>query len=117
MMDVSEQPMTYKTTIMYVDDYSSYDDDKALQGIEAWLEKWDGQYKIIKDHGSHNEIMIEMDLLCTKDAFDNLSDEFTCSTEWSRNEITEDEVVNGKGPRSKLREKQIRNQNRSEGKK
>jgi hypothetical protein len=114
-MSESDLSMPHKVTLMYVDDPVPYDEDTALQGIETWLEKWDGQYKIIKDHGSHNEIMIEMDILCTKEAFEDLSDGFTCSTEWSRNEITEDEVLYGKGDRNKHRQKQIRNEKRSEG--
>lgn len=114
-MSESDFSMPHKITIMYVDDPVPYDEDTALQAIEVWLEKWDGQYKIVKDHGSHNEIMINMDLYCTQDAYNDLSDGITSSSEWSRNELSEDEVIYASGDRSKMREKQIRNEKRSEG--
>ena len=97
-----------KASIMLMSD----DDDALLEAVELWLDKWDGQYKIVKDHGSHNDIIFELDLYCSAEALADLPEGAGAVSGWSRGELTEDDVLYGEGPYTKQREKQIRNEKR-----
>ena len=93
-----------KISILLVDD-----NDGTEQKLYDWLEKWEGQYRFINETGGHNEIVYNDDLYCTQAALEDLPEEFSQDSPWTRGEITEEQVIYGAGPRTKLREKQVRN--------
>ncbi len=98
---------THKASIMVFHEHKS---EHLADAASEWLDKWEGQYRDVNPNGPLEvDFIYDMDIVCTGEAYDDLPDDIQCDSEWTRGEITEDELVYGREPRSKHRERQIRN--------
>lgn len=90
--------------------FSEHKSEHLADVADDWFDKWEGQYRDVNPDGPLDvDFIYDMDIVCTKEAYDDLPSDIQAQSEWSRGEITEDELVYGREPRSKHHEKQIRN--------
>ncbi len=65
---------------------------KFQNGVEmadAWLEKWEGHYKIIRDESGDEDSVHDIDIICTEESHNNMSKDIQCISDWSEDKIEE----------------------------
>lgn len=62
---------------------------EGVQKADAWLEKWDGHYTVMRDESGDDDFAYDMDIMCTDEAYHAMPDDIQCITSWSENKEQE----------------------------
>lgn len=74
--------MKNKTTIQTLVSTAFY---MQVQMAEAWLEKWEGHYTIMRDESGDEDFAHDMDIVCTDEAYRAMPSDIQCETNWTEN--------------------------------